>query len=114
VSCRRAWFAYLTKNSYGKNKITYVLHLRHLGYTFFSIAQAFVIHWPHGKSDSKVSWLRAREDKDKEGQQAKMDGLFEEFKVWLKKKVLSTGETPLCGGGGGEKLFKKMQQRGKG
>ena len=80
---------------YGKNKIEYVLHVRKLIYDFHSVGREFVVHWPHGKSESKKSWLDARERGGKRGQHKKVDLLFELFNIWLVKNIL-TEETPRC------------------
>ncbi|CAM9135151.1 unnamed protein product, partial [Heterosigma akashiwo] len=41
---------------YGKNKIQYVVHLRHLGWEFFVVPQSYIIHAPHPKSNAKREW----------------------------------------------------------
>ena len=87
---------------YGKNKIQQVLHLRRLGYRFAVIGEAWVVHWPHNKSESKISWNMKRNKKkhtngeDSVFQREKMDMLFVKFEHWLKTEVETTGETAIC------------------
>mmetsp|Transcript_25589 Transcript_25589/g.33312 ORF Transcript_25589/g.33312 Transcript_25589/m.33312 type:complete len:331 (+) Transcript_25589:110-1102(+) len=42
---------------YGKNKIEYIHHLRYRGFKFAILPKEFLIHFPHPKSTSKLSWL---------------------------------------------------------
>ena len=88
---------------YGKNKMTWVMQLRRMGYTFWQLGKgAFVIHYPHLDSPSRIAWNNApRRHKDpaadwqayKRGQ---MDQLFVEFRRWLELKVPDMTVVPFC------------------
>ena len=41
---------------YGKNKMTWAMHLRRSGYDFAQVGGAFVCHYPHFRSKAKLSW----------------------------------------------------------
>jgi hypothetical protein len=43
---------------YGKNKVTWFLHLLRLGYNFQQVGGVFVVHFPHEESKSKQVWKR--------------------------------------------------------
>ena len=47
-------------HGYGKNKIQHVVHLRYIGFEFSVISHAFVIHFPHLKSASRLTWESKR------------------------------------------------------
>ena len=99
-------------SGYGKNKIQHILHLRRLGYSFSVVGHAWVVHWPHNKSESKRSWNRrskfkgkistelTEEDDNDENlyHREKMDKLFIKFKAWLQSSVETDGETEVCEG----------------
>ena len=42
---------------YGKNKISYISHIRHFGYKFQLLKKAFLVHYPHTESTAKINWL---------------------------------------------------------
>lgn len=77
---------------YGKNKIAYIAHLRHLGFRFAALPLAFVTHMQHGKSELKRRW----EDNATRHRQ-KMDALFSTFIQQLKQQKQPVGTTPSCG-----------------
>jgi hypothetical protein len=79
---------------YGKNKMTWIMQLRRMGYRFFQIP-AFVVHYPHLDSQSRLAWNAAspghvlskpkgRVGEYKRGQN---DKTFVEFRSWLEKTV---------------------------
>ena len=41
---------------YGKNKIQHTIHLRARGFRFHVLSLAFLIHYPHSESQSRVLW----------------------------------------------------------
>ena len=55
-SCSRPSFALLNLFRYGKNKIQHTLHLRAKGFRFKVLSMAFVTHYPHLASDSRIIW----------------------------------------------------------
>lgn len=64
---------------YGLNKITWISHLRHVGYRFFQIGHSFVLHFPHAQSVSKKRWKKNKMDK--------MGAIAREFHEWLALSV---------------------------
>ena len=66
------------------------MHLRHAGYTFEVLGGAFVLHFPHQRSDAKHHWLHS-------SAHAKVDRLFVTFTRELMKRYADTPPaTPLC------------------
>jgi len=49
---------------YGKNKIEWIQHLRFLGFVFYVLPRAFVVHCPHPPSVSRQNWQLFRDKKD--------------------------------------------------
>ncbi|CAN0395002.1 unnamed protein product, partial [Phaeothamnion confervicola] len=43
---------------YGKNKISWVTHLRLSRFAFWVLPRAFVVHAPHAPSAAKETWSR--------------------------------------------------------
>lgn len=41
---------------YGKNKIQFIVHLRYAGWSFSVLGGAFITHFPHAKSSSRMDW----------------------------------------------------------
>ena len=41
---------------YGKNKIQHTVHLLAIGFTFSVLSEAFVIHFPHARSEARLTW----------------------------------------------------------
>lgn len=90
-------------SGYGKNKMTWVMQLRRMGYTFWQLGKgAFVVHYPHLDSPSRVAWNYApirRNDPFIHWQAYKrgqMDQLFVEFRLWLYSMVPDLTRTPFC------------------
>jgi Glycosyl-transferase for dystroglycan len=91
-------------SGYGKNKMTWVMQLRRLGYTFWQLGKgAFIIHYPHLDSPSRVAWNDApRKLKGHSAKQwlaykrGRMDELFVEFREWLRKEIPDETKTPFC------------------
>ena len=94
-------------SGYGKNKMTWVMHLRRAGYKFWQIGESFVVHYPHLDSKSRMHWnggeggLQMRRPKDgdvdwlsfKRGQ---IDHTFILFRKWLNQHVKDAARTPMC------------------
>jgi len=100
---------------YGKNKISWIWHLRRLGYVFQQLGGAFVVHFPHEHSKSKQRWSRLPKglDDTKENpfhsnkvnitkevlslKRVQMDEIFVRFRNWLWTTYPSTEvRTPRC------------------
>lgn len=47
---------------YGKNKIQFIAHLQHAGFTFHVLRSSFVIHVPHYPSVDKDEWAHAMKE----------------------------------------------------
>jgi len=90
-------------SGYGKNKMTWVMQLRRMGYRFWQLGKgAFVIHYPHLDSPSRMAWNNAPDKRNdptvkwqayKRGQ---MDHLFVHFRKWLQEKVPDLTRTFFC------------------
>jgi hypothetical protein len=108
---------------YGKNKMTQVMHMRHVGYVFSQVGGVFVVHYPHpyapsretwnsgidlrriwlynhtllnqmfGVSDSSPDAISIDWTRFKRGQ---VDKIFFEFKKWLLSEVPDSVRTPMC------------------
>eukprot|EP00928_Gymnodinium_smaydae_P091290 TRINITY_DN74999_c0_g1_i1.p1 TRINITY_DN74999_c0_g1~~TRINITY_DN74999_c0_g1_i1.p1 ORF type:complete len:357 (+),score=15.08 TRINITY_DN74999_c0_g1_i1:81-1151(+) len=72
--------------SYGRNKVEWFLHLRHLGYAFKQIGAGFLLHVPHPKTLFK-------KDKKKVAENEK---LWKRFKMWLRKTYSGQIRVPRC------------------
>ena len=86
---------------YGKNKMTWVMQLRRMGYRFWQLGKgAFVIHYPHLDSPSRMAWNNAPEHKKgavwQDYKRGRMDQLFVEFRDWLQDEVPDETRTPFC------------------
>ena len=96
---------------YGKNKITWILHLRQLGYRLFQMGQAFVIHYPHKESKAKKSWLggasvrrvklEGQKAMDFQSKRSENDKYFLEFRQWLAESVPDRTRLRKCSDEGG-------------
>jgi glycosyltransferase-like protein LARGE len=62
-------------HGYGKNKISYLQHIRFLGYKFFVLPQGFIVHNPHVDSKAKEVW----NDVDASELHEEMDQLYPKF-----------------------------------
>lgn len=93
---------------YGKNKMTWVMHLRRAGWRFLQLGQSFVVHYPHLDSKSRMHWnggdnglqlSKSSVGKDanwtsfKRGQ---IDQTFVQFRQWLDEIVQDETVVPLC------------------
>jgi len=70
---------------YGKNKIQWIQHLRLVGFNFYVVPKAFVMHCPHPTSSSRQNWAAHKGKKDR---------LFRDF---IRDKLLNaTVQTRMC------------------
>ena len=107
---------------YGKNKITWIMHLRRLGYRFvqLSVGGDFLIHVPHAESLSRIQWnqgpLRKQQRQDHgrisinhkidprkmsdvdwlQYKRGRVDSLYVAFKQWLETNIPDQSRVPLC------------------
>ena len=95
---------------YGKNKLTWSIHLQRVGYKLKQLNLSFLVHFPHRDSESRKRWnehpeflkqsMRAKQmglhtvnwSHYKRGQ---VDQLFVDFRKWL-SLIPNNSRTPLC------------------
>ncbi|KAL7534472.1 hypothetical protein ACHAWF_004846 [Thalassiosira exigua] len=94
---------------YGKNKMTWAMHLRRAGYLFTQVGGAFLVHYPHLDSKSRLEWNK--HPKVEKGhsinevgdvdllsfKRARVDSLFLDFKDWLHEEVEDESRVHMCG-----------------
>jgi len=96
---------------YGKNKMTFVMQMRRIGYVFSQLGTVFLVHYPHEDSKARMIWNRGPEDEElrnvknrndmknldltqyKRGQN---DQLFVEFRSWMDKNVDDMSRLQSC------------------
>jgi hypothetical protein len=105
-------------SGYGKNKMTWVMQLRRSGYTFSQLGSAFVVHYPHLDSVSRMEWNQGpREIQPFRGEDGKLykrrpqdisnadwisfkrgqvDATFVEFRKWLQSEIRDETKVPMC------------------
>mmetsp|Transcript_538 Transcript_538/g.507 ORF Transcript_538/g.507 Transcript_538/m.507 type:complete len:303 (-) Transcript_538:59-967(-) len=105
---------------YGKNKMTWVMQLRHLGYQFLQYYNdgGFLVHYPHLDSPVRQSWndgpsqvLEKRSKPSKlrhdnndinwmKYKRGRVDALYVQFRAWLQQQPTITHDkeyiTPMC------------------
>jgi hypothetical protein len=101
---------------YGKNKMTWAMQLRKVGYQFTQLGGAFLVHYPHLDSASRIEWNKKPEPlasvsskvartvlEEKAAEvdlaqfkRARIDSLFIKFKEWLNDNVHDEARTPKC------------------
>lgn len=84
-------------SGYGKNKMTWIMHLRRVGYTFWQLGESFVVHYPHLDSAARLQWngglhgeQLSKPDANTDLLQykrAQTDRTFVEFRKWLHSNV---------------------------
>lgn len=96
--------------------IQWIMQLRRAGYLFTQLGGAFLIHYPHLDSKSRLEWnkkpkamekyhksaseLLENEDQDIDWgsfKRARVDALFLDFKEWLDGTVENEPRVPMCG-----------------
>jgi Glycosyl-transferase for dystroglycan len=105
-------------SGYGKNKMTWVMQLRREGYIFSQLGGAFVVHYPHLDSASRMQWNEGPKElqpiREKDGsvykkrpsevaisnwetyKRGKVDAIFFSFRKWLRLNVPDTTRVPMC------------------
>ena len=104
-------------SGYGKNKMTWAMQLRRSGYLFSQLGEAFLVHYPHLDSKSRLQWNKAPKQlrrvdstrvgdvlEGKEGKnidlfeykRARVDALFLDYKDWLNDNVQDESRVPMC------------------
>ena len=101
---------------YGKNKMTWAMQLRKVGYKFTQLGGAFLVHYPHLDSPSRIEWNKKPEPLASvtskvartvlaenaaqvdlaQFKRARVDSLFIQFKEWLNHNVHDEARTPKC------------------
>ncbi|KAL7446751.1 hypothetical protein ACHAXM_011609 [Skeletonema potamos] len=103
-------------SGYGKNKMTWAMQLRRSGYMFSQLGEAFLVHYPHLDSKSRMEWNKKPQElvnvhstlvgnvlEDKGGsidlsafKRARVDALFLDYKDWLRENVEDVSRVPMC------------------
>ena len=93
-------------SGYGKNKMTWIMQLRRMGYTFWQL-NTFLLHYPHLDSMARMHWnggedgeqLRKPSDPDFDWlstKRGRVDQTFVEFRKWLHRTIPDQTQIPLC------------------
>ena len=92
---------------YGRNKMTWIMQLRRMGYRFFQIS-SFACHYPHQQSATRRLWngnkngKQLARPKNDEGtdfttfSRGQVDLKYLEFKKWLLENVTDETRVPKC------------------
>lgn len=104
-------------SGYGKNKMTWAMQLRRSGYQFSQLGEAFLVHYPHLDSQSRLEWNKKPKElqrvdstlvgdvlESEKGsnidllsyKRARVDALFLDYKDWLRDNVTDTSRVPMC------------------
>jgi hypothetical protein len=95
-------------SGYGKNKMTWVMHLRRAGYEFWQLGESFVVHYPHLDSKSRMRWnggengeqVKKPRDSQKVDwltfKRGQIDHTFVNFRKWLLKNVPDETLISMC------------------
>ena len=104
---------------YGKNKLTWVMQMRRMGWDFVQLGQIFLVHYPHLDSASRLEWnegpkkiqdpvklkdgtVRRREPKEVDNvdwsqyQRGQVDQLYVDFRHWLETDVPDNARVQPC------------------
>mmetsp|Transcript_25667 Transcript_25667/g.56205 ORF Transcript_25667/g.56205 Transcript_25667/m.56205 type:complete len:739 (+) Transcript_25667:97-2313(+) len=104
---------------YGKNKLTWVMQLRRMGWDFSQLGQIFLVHYPHLDSKSRLEWnegpkkiqdpvkgrdgkVRRREPREvkdvdwSQYQRGQVDQLYVEFRDWLNNDLPDDSRVHPC------------------
>jgi hypothetical protein len=71
---------------YGKNKISWIWHLRGLGYQLFQVGSAFSVHVPHTKSSAYSKW-KSKKKSDQIWTKQRVKKITKAFKKWMKSNI---------------------------
>lgn len=92
---------------YGKNRLSWFMHVRRAGWVLWESSKAFVIHFPHPESTARMAWnggkdgsMIRREEVD-EGDLQKLkrfriDRIFVEYRKWLESTIPDATRLPKC------------------
>mmetsp|Transcript_10473 Transcript_10473/g.15882 ORF Transcript_10473/g.15882 Transcript_10473/m.15882 type:complete len:570 (+) Transcript_10473:224-1933(+) len=104
-------------SGYGKNKMTWAMQLRRSGYQFSQLGEAFLVHYPHLDSKSRLEWNKKPKElqrvdstlvvdvlESEKGsnidllsyKRARVDALFLDYKDWLRDNVRDKARVPMC------------------
>jgi hypothetical protein len=93
-------------SGYGKNKMTWVMQLRHAGYAFWQLGESFLVHYPHLDSSARLQWNGGENGKQLskpkssanllDYKRAQTDQTFVEFRDWLAAAVPDETRIPTC------------------
>ncbi|KAI2492307.1 Glycosyl-transferase for dystroglycan [Fragilaria crotonensis] len=105
-------------SGYGKNKMTWVMQLRREGYVFSQLGGAYVVHYPHLDSASRMEWAQGPSDlqpfKGPDGKMYKkrpadvkladwtsykrgrVDAAFIAFRKWMQAEIEDTARIQMC------------------
>ena len=104
---------------YGKNKLTWVMQMRRMGWDFVQLGQIFLVHYPHLDSTSRLEWdqgpdkiqdpvklkdgsVRRREPKEVQDvdwsqyQRGQVDQLYVDFRHWLENDLPDNARVQAC------------------
>ena len=104
---------------FGKNKLTWVMQMRRMGWDFAQLGQVFLVHYPHLDSKSRLEWnngpekiqdpvkmkdgsVRRREPKELEDvdwskyQRGQVDQLYVDFRKWLETELPNDSRVQSC------------------
>jgi Glycosyl-transferase for dystroglycan len=89
---------------YGKNKITWIMHLRRAGWTMQQLGESFLVHFPHRASDARLAWdggpkTSYNPNPDRSSvdlHRYETDRIFIQFKRWLMTEVPEDMRLPAC------------------
>ena len=124
-------------SGYGKNKLTWIMHLRHNGYMFKTLGKAYIIHYPHLESKARVEWNKRPEQLKPhmkpsqlvaasgnssgsssvnwlEFKRGAIDALYIKFTTWL-ETLQDKSRVPICEhvGGDGVELWANVNESSK-
>ncbi|KAK1748357.1 glycosyltransferase [Skeletonema marinoi] len=88
-------------SGYGKNKMTWAMQLRRSGYQFSQLGEAFLVHYPHLDSKSRLDGIRNQRSCKSNidllsYKRARVDALFLDYKDWLRDNVTDSSRVPMC------------------
>ena len=90
------------------------MQLRRTGYLFSQLGGAFLVHYPHLDSPSRIEWNKKPEALEKGAaisqvietskgkidwaayKRARVDSLFVEYRKWLEESVEDVSRVPMC------------------
>jgi hypothetical protein len=83
--------------SYGKNKIQHTVHLQAAGFMFSTLPVAFVIHYPHAKSESRLVWDLKVRGKERASVPLRKHNeiMYESFLAWCGRTYKRSAEGAL-------------------